>query len=345
MSWQPPSATPSTQLRPPQLRPLGVGEIIDVTFRLYRQNFVPMVQIAFFGVIPAQALSLLILLSSVPDTTTDVFGNEFVDTDDWRLVAGSFGSTLVSGLATLIVVATITKSIAHTYVEAAPVDVGASIRETFHRLLPLIGMTVLYYLGVLVGAIPCLVGFFWLSVSWSVAAPALMLEQTGPVGALGRSFRLVRQRWWPTFGLLILVFLMRTIVTQLISTPITLASGASSGFGTFGEGPSRDLTRFFVAATLAGVIAGVLVTPFHAIVKVVLYVDLRVRHEGFDVEVLARSLDTPLPAHVTPTTGGIHGAAQPGAPPAARPAAPPAPPPPPPAAPPQWGGSAPPAPQ
>jgi hypothetical protein len=349
MSWQPPSATPSNHLRPPQLRPLGVGEIIDVTFRLYRQNFVPFMKLAAIGVVPTQFLSLFVLLSAVPDEdlfteTTDAFGNTVTDVntaDLWRFLAATFGTALLGFVANLIISAAITKAVAHHYVDGRRPDIGDSLRAALRVFFPLLGMTILYAMGVGLGVLACIAPGVFLYVAWSVASPALIMERCGPAQALSRSLRLVRPRWWPTFGLLILVGLMTAIATQIISTPISLIAGGDGPFGTVDS--SSDLTSIFVGSTLAGIISGLLTAPVGAIVAVVLYVDLRVRHEGFDIEVLARSLDTPLPANATAAPGGI--AAAPPAPPGAAPGAPPAPPPPPPAAPPQWGGPAPPPPQ
>ena len=45
-----------------------------------------------------------------------------------------------------------------------------------------------------------------------------------------------------------------------------------------------------VTSTLSAVIAGALTTPFIAAVTIVLYVDLRVRKEGFDLALLAGRL-------------------------------------------------------
>ncbi len=329
MSWQPPASQYGAA---PQagLRPLAVGDILDVTFRLYRQNFVPMIKIALLGVVPAQLLSLLLLVSAVPDfETTDEFGRTTADGGDFfRFFAGILSSTVVAGIASLVVTAAITKAVAHSYVDNAPIDFKASLGEAFRRILPLIGMTIVYFLGVAIGMIPCGVGFFWLSVSWSVAAPVLMMERAGVFKSLGRSFALVRPRFWPTAGLLILVYLMRQIATQIISTPITMIFGAGSGFFSFDSNVAASdfnetYTKLLVASAVAGIIAGVLITPFHAIVKVVLYVDLRVRNEGFDIQVLARSLgvDAPPPPHTVPPP-----------PPIARPMVPPDAP-----EPPRWG--------
>jgi hypothetical protein len=308
------------------LRPLGVGEILDVTFRLYRENFLPFVRIAAIGVIPTQLLTLLVLLSAAPDDgivveRTDIFGNTTTDVDTgqlWRFLAAIVLTSIVAFLATLIVSAAITRAVAHSYVDGRRPDVSESLKFALRRLLPLVGMTILFALGVMLGTVACIIPGVFLYVAWSVAAPALIMEGAGPAGALGRSLRLVRPRWWPTFGLLLLVFLMTSIASQIIQIPITLPFGGGGGF--FGTVDPDDLTRSLVASTVAGIVTGLLTEPFAAIVNVVLYVDLRVRHEGFDVQVLARSIGTEAPP-AAPT-------------PRPEPPRPPVPPPPPP---PQWG--------
>jgi hypothetical protein len=271
---------------------------------------------------------------------TDAFGNTVTEVntaDLWRFLAAMFGTALLGIVANLIISAAITRAVAHHYVDGRRPDTGDSLRAALRVFFPLLGMTILYTMGLGLGILACFAPGVFLWVAWSVASPALIMERRGPAQALGRSLSLVRPRWWPTFGLLILVWLMTAIATQIISTPISMFTGGGGPFGTVDS--SSDLTSIFVGSTVAGIISGLLTAPVGAIVAVVLYVDLRVRHEGFDVEVLARSLDAPLPTPNTAAAGGIPTAPLPPS------SAPPTPPPPPPAAPPQWGGPAPPPPQ
>ena len=50
------------------------------------------------------------------------------------------------------------------------------------------------------GLVALVVGGVWLWGVWAVAAPALLLEGVGPVRALRRSAQLVRGRFWRTWG-------------------------------------------------------------------------------------------------------------------------------------------------
>src|ERR1700737_932892 len=53
-----------------QLRPLRVGEILDVAIRVYRQKFSTMVKAVALVVLPVQILNVLIRLSLPSSTTT-----------------------------------------------------------------------------------------------------------------------------------------------------------------------------------------------------------------------------------------------------------------------------------
>ncbi len=77
-----------------------------------------------------------------------------------------------------------------------------------HRLSILSGFFVL--LGTILLVLPGI----YLYVSFAVAVPVLLVEGAGPWRALGRSRRLVQGRWWGTFGVALVGYLLVTIVTR-----------------------------------------------------------------------------------------------------------------------------------
>lgn len=107
----------------------------------------------------------------------------------------------------------------------------------------------------------------WLLVSLSMFAAVIAVEGSGPLRALVRSFRLVRGRWWPTFGFLLLVGLLGSVAIQLIqlvAIPLTV-------LGDLGTGIS-------VASALGIATQGVIVAAMGA-VYTNWYIDLRSRQE------------------------------------------------------------------
>jgi hypothetical protein len=138
----------------------------------------------------------------------------------------------------------------------------------------------------------------YLFAAWIVATPALLLERIEPARALGRSRHLVRGLWWPTAGLVLITSLMTGVTAAILRFAILLPLDSSSALGT-------------MVGILGGVAASLLITPFTAAIYIVLYVDLRVRKEGFDAFDLAASIGVPPPDHglgyippPPPPTGG-----------------------------------------
>jgi hypothetical protein len=138
-------------------------------------------------------------------------------------------------------------------------------------------------LAVLVGigmiAIVTIPVVLWVLIRWSVALPALFAEGIGPVKALGRSWNLVRDNWWRTLGILIIV----TIMVSLIQTALTFLF---DGVGALVPGLNDDLRAGLLTtlSTLVDALVGA-ITP---IAITLLYLDLRVRKEGLDLDQLAR---------------------------------------------------------
>ncbi len=138
-----------------------------------------------------------------------------------------------------------------------------------------------------------------------------MVEDEGAVGSLGRSRDLVTGRWWPFFGTLVVAWLLLIIVGAILG--LVIGAGSLFGGGAVSAGQ-------LAASQVAGTVADVLVTPFMAVVITVVYFDLRVRKEGFDLDQLARRM-----GGEPPEGGGLPGGSDPMGP---GPITPPPPPPP-----------------
>jgi hypothetical protein len=84
-------------------------------------------------------------------------------------------------------------------------------------------------------------------------------------------------------------------------------------------GGSKSVVATVAAVSVAGAISAILTRPFQAAVITILYYDLRVRHEGYDVALLAEQLGiepASLPAGSFSLAGaGPESVGQPGGPP------------------------------
>ncbi|MBA2273801.1 MAG: hypothetical protein H0W21_07875 [Actinobacteria bacterium] len=264
-----------------ELRPLGVAEIVDVALKVYLKHALGLFKLVAIVVVPVQLLQLLFTLSIGPATSTE--------TPDAPTLAGfAFGGLLV-GLLTFVATTLATgacfKAVTDAYLGDRP-DTSESLRFARGRLGSLMLVSflgaLLTFLGVLLFVLPGI--YLW--IAFSVAAPVLLFEGVKGSGALGRSRRLVQGRWWPVFGTLLLGFILAAIVGGIITAVLggVLAVGAGSG----------DFIAALVGA-VAGSVAAIITTPFQAALIAILFFDLKVRKEGFDVALLAEGMGTFAP--------------------------------------------------
>lgn len=112
----------------------------------------------------------------------------------------------------------------------------------------------------------------WAGVSVSMTTSAVAIEQGGVFSSIRRSMQLVRGRWWPTAGFLLLVGLLGGIAIQLIQL-IALPLAAVGGGG----------TTLSIASALGVLAQGLLVAAIAAMYTH-WYIDLRARKEDLSTE-------------------------------------------------------------
>ena len=166
-----------------------------------------------------------------------------------------------------------------------------SAREALSRATPFLGRilvcSLLISLAVGIGFLLLVVPGIILAVGLSLAIPVVVLEPgTSASAALSRSWELTRGSRWRIFGLgvtlLVLLYVPFVAITGLIA--LILPGRAVNMLGTSSVGS--------IAALSIGGLVQMFIYPLFYCVLTVTYYDLRVRKEGFDLELLASSLQT-----------------------------------------------------
>lgn len=284
-----------------ELRPLGVGEVLDFAIKVCRPRYLTLVKIVAVVVVPMQILSAIIRTSTLSNNTvaTSPNGTTHLSTAGWTAIAGSLVGGILVGLASQLASAASLKSLSGAYVDEQATwreSIGYAWSRFGSVILVAFLVAVLSTLALFVFVIPGV--YLW--GSWVVAVPVLLLEGTRGRKALKRSRELVKGRWWPTFA----TYLLATLIVTIFSGILGAIFGAIVGVSHSGE-----LAQILVNS-IAGILAGVITTPFIAAVIVVIYFDLRVRKEGFDLAMLAHHVggtprrpeeppwpQSPLPEH------------------------------------------------
>lgn len=318
------------QAMPSHLRPMGLSDLLDGIFWVYRKGF-----FTFLG-----AIALISLPLGIVQTVLSFISNQSMATIDpvTGLPGGEAGIAGLFAMLLILLVALVQAFIAQPIVFGAVVWATAqhaqghplSIRGAYgygtSRMFGMIGVTLLMaLLAIGVFAVPMLLigcGFFsfvagaagglesgdssalggmlviglialvlllltvavwaFLSVRFIFTYQAVVLEGTGAISAFRRSWGLTRGSFWRIFGITLLVGLLITLVSFVISiglnAPILwVASETNTVTG---------YSLFQSLSTLVSSIVSILIFPFYGIFLTLFYYDLRVRKEGYDLQVM-----------------------------------------------------------
>jgi hypothetical protein len=268
---------------PAVLRPLSVGEKLDVAIKIYLKHAWTMFKIVALVVVPVQFLSAFVTTSVAPDVVANgsnqvVTATDRADLNAFLVAAGIVG--LLSLIVTLVATAACFKAVSDAYLGQSP-TVGTSLRFALKKLRSLTWLALISALLLVLALIALVIPGIWLWIAWSVSTPALLFEGFKGTKALRRSFRLIKGYWWPTFGAILLSLILAGVVSGLIRAL----------FSTLVFTDARD--SFFLRSMLgaiSGSISGVLTTPFQAALVTIIFFDAKVRKEGFDLQLLAQGM-------------------------------------------------------
>jgi hypothetical protein len=305
------SAAPTSHPRPGRLlplRPLTVGDVLDGSFRILRATFATVALVILVVQGPYQLLSSLVLFTTIPELLDPIAmerlvteGSFEVDLAVRALAYG--GGTMIVGLLVQVLVGGALAWVALRTDRGEDATVGSALRASFGVsgatmggtvLVGFVGLGVLLTLATLVGvgfaiavplgvilllaAIPAAVilaaAFFG---AFYLVLPIAVAEEQGPWRTFQRAIWVVRRRFWRVVGLMLLLVLVIAAVSLGFSLALGFLSGLAGSWRWVVEGVTATATA-------------ILTVPIAIFAALLLYLDARVRLEGYDLEVRARGL-------------------------------------------------------
>jgi membrane-anchored glycerophosphoryl diester phosphodiesterase (GDPDase) len=313
--WTPP---PKPGLLP--LRPLDFGTLLWAPFRTLRRNpapvfgtglvvqlvtavataavFVPLLVWLFGRMESASAEDLdailsgtvgwLIVLSFVPiavsivagaflqgvmvvEVASGTLGERLTFSALWRRAARRIGPligwTLLVGAVVGLVVALVMAGV----VAAAFVSPEAAIVAVVVALVLFLGLAVLWA---------------WLGTKLALVPSVIVLERAGVAQSVRRSWRLTEGYFWRTFGIILLVGVIVGTAAQVVVQPVSIAGTVLAAIiDPTGSGAALTITVVTTVVTMAlSILVGAITSVVQAAVIAVVYIDLRMRTEGLDLE-------------------------------------------------------------
>lgn len=298
------------------LRPLSLGEILEGAFQSLRVNpramFLPSLLVN--AVIGGLAALAGYLLSQVPVTSSGPDGVEV----NLQIAGAQYGSSTINLLFTVLAAAVLS-GLLIVAVSRAVLGRLATPGEVWERTKPrvwaLIGETLLVQvltivitvvlgliavaivagigastdfdsaasvvvaaLAVLVIVVVTLVLAFLVGIRLSLAPAALVLENLGVIESMKRSWSLTRGFFWRILGITLLVQIIVGLISGMVGGVIGLIQLLALAASPDAMGILMAVTAFLTALVQA------VVLPFSAAVTALIYIDVRMRKEGLDVE-------------------------------------------------------------
>jgi hypothetical protein len=284
---------------------MQLGEILDGSFNIYRRHFGLFMRLSLVLVwLPtALAVYLQVRFSGSPFEVLSLLEQHPVASILLGLLAVIIWTT-----AGLLLKAGTIRIISDSYLGQEP-DLGASLRFGVAKIIPLllvalskgllliliyvfgaIGIGLAVVVGRLAGpGIAGLLGFagfvgvawfvIWVACGYGVTTPTVVLEELpSSFDAFGRSWELTRGARGKVFGTVSVAWLMSQFLPQMV------VGGISGALGAAGNASLQPV--FVVLASLMGIV----LAPILPCALTLLYYDLRVRREAFDLQVLSDQL-------------------------------------------------------
>lgn len=286
---------------------MQLGEILDGSFNIYRRHFGLLMRLSIILVwLPtALAVYLQVRFSGTPVEFLNMI-------EQYPLASIGFGflALVIWTTGSLLLKAGTIRVISDSYLGQEP-ELGASLRFGVAKILPLllvalskglllaliylggfIGVGAMVLLGRLlgpaIGALMILAGVvglvwfvIWVACGYGVTTPIVVLEDlASSFDAFSRSWTLTRGERRKIFNTVAVAWLLSQFLPQLVVGGIS---------GILGAAGNTALQPFFVA--LASLI-GIVLAPILPCALTLLYYDLRVRREAFDLQILSEQLGT-----------------------------------------------------
>jgi hypothetical protein len=267
------------QMEPTPRQPMTFSfpELINRTFRIYRENFMTIIGLVAFVTIPISLLNIII----VPQPLAALTAPTLSDTPD---MSGLLLS-LLSLLQAILITAPLTYLVSE-YLFGHKLSIGeafSGIGSRFTQIgcgVLLIGFVValmaifIMFLVILFPPALILSGLLLhiIIATSALMFPVLTLENIGPSPAFTRSWALGKQRFWAAFGVglvtVLIALLIGSVLGGIIDTFITNAT------------PNMNLNLQYLIARLISDLVSIFITPISPIAFTLMYYDIRMKNEN-----------------------------------------------------------------
>jgi hypothetical protein len=238
-------------------KPRDFGEIINDTFIFVRQNFKPLLKYFFifcgFFLVAAAATSILMQINMVR-AVNNFNPNSFDNTSPFGRL-GIFTPAYFLNIFFLLLeylsITTMVLCFMALYKQKqnqvpSTEEMWGYIKFYFLRIL---GSTFVITILLAVGLIFCLIPGIYLYPVMALVFPIIVMENTNFNYAFNYSFKLIKDNWWGTFGVLVVMGIVLSVASSILVLPSALLTMGSLFFH-ITKGTTVSLTALIITSLL-----------------------------------------------------------------------------------------------
>lgn len=266
------------------LQAMSFSEILDGMFSLYRKHFSLFFRIVIVYFILSYVLKTMFFL--------------FVSLTGGNIPAIMLVIIFVAFLITVLVSGTLSYASAEVIL-GRTITTNAAYQHTLSKYFPLFVCTGFLFVIPYLLAITCIGLPFsvFLLIRWSVYSLPILIEDHSALGALRRSGELVKNMWWRVFGIVLAMLLIYLMIQSILSNSFGIVFFLLTGISAIQDAGILEMIRQVFLPTLVKIEWGLyfirsfvttaieaITIPIITIGSTLLYFDLRVRKEAYDLE-------------------------------------------------------------
>jgi hypothetical protein len=253
----------------PRFEAMTTGALLDRAFRLYTSNFSLMLGITAAAYVPFYLIMLIIESRLGANVQAPSGGlSTLLLQIGFMVLWASVAFPIAGGAATY--------AISERYL-GNDVTIGEALRVALSNFWTLsvaqITATIRVLFGFLLLVVP---GILWL-LSYALVVPAILVENQKATASLRRSRDLVKGHRGKVFCVMLVINLLQGIPIFGVGMISGMIFNTQSGSGAVLNSAIINLVSIFL-------------TPLAIVATILLYYDMRIRKEGFDLEMLSRAI-------------------------------------------------------
>ncbi len=212
-------------------KPRNIGEILTDTFQYIRLNYKTLGKGLLFFVAPFYIVQVALIGNENLNFFQAIGNPELEAQATSTIFSGKYLLSLLMSVLGTTMLSVITLKHLQLTSLSREADPSNLLENVVTNALRLIVLYIVLAFSLFFASLIFLIPAIFIGIQWSLAPTALIIEEKNIFSSMGRSWELVKDYWWVTFGLFILMYIISFFSTLIFMIPTSILSVFISSIG------------------------------------------------------------------------------------------------------------------